>query len=219
MFTILPMKQYFTDKNSDSLILFFAGWACDEFEFQHLKSKCDVLILYDYQDLNFKFDFSKYSEINIFAFSAGVFVSSVVVPKLKIKSNRTIAISGNPYLFDEYFGLSKEMIKIFRSITEENAPEFARNYLVMTDEEFNSFESSKRTLESSIQELDSLFEIYKKEKDNIKDIFDTAVIGDFDPIFKATNQKEFYKSRLKIIKNARHNIFFRIKSFEDIFEI
>lgn len=49
-----------------------------------------------------------------------------------------------------------------------------------------------------------------------KDIYDKSVMSREDKIFDAAAQKEFYGSRLKIIKNARHNLFFRIKNYEQI---
>ena len=64
-----------------------------------LKSNSDVLILYDYTDLNLDFDFSKYKNFDLIAFSAGVFVASIMDFDFEI--NRKLAISGNPYLFDE----------------------------------------------------------------------------------------------------------------------
>jgi len=207
------MKQYYINKNSDKLILFFSGWGCDEFEFLHLESDSDVLILYEYFDTNLNFDFSKYKEINLLAFSAGVFMASIYPFDFKI--NKKIAISGNPYLFDEHYGLSSKMLETFRQINEENCDDFARNYLVKTDEEYNNFHPSKRTLESCNLELEALEKIYKENSKNIKDIFDRAYIGDDDPIFKLSAQKEFYKDRIIMMKNSRHNPFFRIKSYED----
>ena len=207
------MKQYYINKNSDKLILFFSGWGCDEYEFLHLESDSDVLILYEYFDTNLNFDFSKYKEINLLAFSAGVFMASIYPFDFKI--NKKIAISGNPYLFDEHYGLSSKMLEIFRQINEENCDDFARNYLVKTDEEYNNFHPSKRTLESCNLELEALEKIYKENSKNIKDIFDRAYIGDDDPIFKLSAQKEYYKERIIVMENSRHNPFFRIKSYED----
>ena len=140
------MKQHFTDNNSNKLILFFTGWGCDEYAFEHLSSECDVLIFYDYTDLNYNFDLSKYTEINLIAFSAGVFVGSVFKSDFEI--NKKLAISGNPYLFDNKLGLSDSILKIMSEITEENADEFVRNYLIKTDDDYKNFHFSKRTLES-----------------------------------------------------------------------
>ena len=211
------MKQYLLSKNSDSLLLFFAGWGCDEYEFEHLDSESDILILYEYNDLNLDFDFSKYKKVDLITFSAGVFVASVL--NFDFKINRKVAIDGNPYLFDEYFGLSKSMQEILYNITEDYAEVFARNYLVKTDEEYKNFHPSMRTLASCKHEFDSLRQIYNSNKSKIKDIFDFVIFGDSDPIFNVTAQKEFFKDRLRIVKNARHNPFFRIKKFEDVFDL
>ena len=81
------MNNYLVDNNSDKLLLFFAGWGCDEYEFEHLKSDSDVLILYNYTDLDLDFDFSKYKEINLLAFSAGVFVASIFDFKFELGKN------------------------------------------------------------------------------------------------------------------------------------
>lgn len=209
------MKQHFIQKNSDKLIIFFTGWGCDEFEFEHLESSSDVLLFYDYTDLNYNFDFSKYSEINLLSFSAGVFMGSVFRHDFKI--NKKIALSGNPYLFDEKLGLSKSVQNVLYNITEETQEKFVRDYLIFSDEEYKNFHHSKRTLESCREEFDALKAIYKSEKSNIKDEYDLAIIGKEDRIFNPESQKEYYKNRLNIIEKARHNLFFRIKSYEDIF--
>lgn len=211
------MKQYFINNNSDKLIIFFSGWGCDEYEFEHLKSESDVLIFYDYTDLSYDFDFSKYSQINMLSFSAGVFVGSLFKHDFKI--NKKIAISGNPYLFDENFGLAKSIQEVLCNITEENCDDFARNYLLKTDEEYKNFHNSRRTLESCDFEFEALKKLYKQEYNNIKDTYDMALIGAEDPIFNPENQKEYYGKRLKIVQNARHNMFFRVKTYEEIINL
>ncbi len=211
------MKKHYINNNSDKLLLFFTGWGCDESEFEHLNSDSDILILYDYTDLNLDFDFSKYQEVNLIAFSAGVFVASILDFDFGI--NKKIAISGNPYLFDPKYGLSEQMQDLLYNITEENADFFARNYLVKTEKEYKNFHPSKRTLESCKFEFEHLKQIYKENKDKIKDIFDIAVMGEEDRIFDVNAQKDFYESRLHIIKNSRHNQFFRIKSYIEILNL
>ena len=211
------MKKYLINKNSNKLLIFFTGWGCDEYEFEHLKSDSDVLLLYDYADLNLDFDFSNYKEFSLIAFSAGVFVASAM--NFDFEINNKIAISGNPHLFGEKLGLSKEIQDILYNITEKTADDFARNYLVKTDEEWKNFHHSKRTLESCRIEFDCLKELYKTNKHKIKDIYNKAIIGKEDKIFNVNVQKEFYGKRLNIIKNARHNLFFRIKNYEQIINL
>ena len=210
------MKKYLINKNSDNLLIFFTGWGCDEYEFEHLKTDIDVLLLYDYCNLNLDFDFSKYKKFNLISFSAGVFVSSVM--NFDFEIDKKIALSGNPYLFDEKLGLSKDIQEVLYNISEETADDFARNYLVKTEEEWKRFHHSKRSLISCRTEFESLKELYKKNKNNIKDIFDYALIGKEDKIFNVSAQKEFYKTRLQIVENARHNLFFKIRNYKDIFK-
>ena len=181
------MKQFFINKNSKKLIIFFTGWGCDEYEFKHLKTDCDVLIFYEYTDLDYNFDFSKYTEINMLSFSAGVFVGTVFENNLNIK--KRIAVGGNPYLFDEKYGLSEKIQKYLYNITEDECDECTRNYLIKTEEEYNNFHPSKRTLESCQIEFDALKTIYKQEFNNIKDLYDVALIGAEDPIFKMNHNK------------------------------
>ena len=187
------MKKYLINKYSDNLILFFTGWGCDEYEFNHLKSDSDILLLYDYSDLNLDFDFSKYNTFDLIAFSAGVFVASIM--NFDFSINKKIAISGNPYLFDESLGLSKKVQNILYNVDEKNANDFARNYLVKTNEEWKIFHHSKRTLESCKLEFNCLKELYISNKGKIKDIYDFAIFGKEDPIFNVSIQKEFYGSR------------------------
>ena len=208
------MKKYVINKNSDRLLIFFAGWGCDEYEFEHLNSESDVLILYNYSDLSIDFDFSKYKHFNLAAFSAGVFVASIC--KFYFNINKKVAISGNPYLFDENLGLSNKVQDILYNITEKTADDFAKNYLIKTDEEWEKFHHSKRDLKSCKDEFDSLKKIYNTEKQNIKDIYDFAIFGAEDKLFDITTQKEFFKNRVHLIKNARHNLFFRINTFDEL---
>ena len=208
------MQKYLIDKKSDNLLLFFTGWGCDEYEFEHLKTNSDVLILYNYSDLNFDFDFSKYKNINLIAFSAGVFIASITDYDFKI--NKKIAISGNPYIFDEKFGLSKNIQDVLCGITEKTADDFARNYLVKTETEYKNFHHSNRTLESCREEFNSLKKLYQTYSKKIRNIYDAALIGSDDKIFSISAQKEFYGKKLHIIENARHSLFFRINNYEQI---
>ncbi|MBR1618215.1 DUF452 family protein [bacterium] len=211
------MKYFLKNNNSSNLIIFFAGWGCDETEFSHMKSKSDILICYDYVDLELTFDFSKYKEKNLMAFSAGGFVASVM--NFDFEINKSVIISSNPLLFDEYFGLSGQMIEIFKNITEENCEDFRRKYLVATDKEFDAFIPPNRTLESCNFELDCLKKLYEQHKNQIKPIFDCAIIGSNDKIFNVEHQKEYYKEKLYIVEGLAHNMFYTFSNFEDFFEI
>ena len=44
----------------------------------------------------------------------------------------------------------------------------------------------------------------------------SALFGEDDPLFDIPVQRDYYGKRLKLINNARHNLFFRIKDYDQI---
>jgi biotin synthesis protein BioG len=214
------MRYFWHNNHSSDLIIFFTGWGCDENQFTNLQDKQDVLILYDYQDLSLDFDFNPYRHINVLAYSAGVFIASIMQKRLP-RVQQKVAICGTPYLFDETLGLSAATVKVFNNITLDNYLEFRRQYMVQTDEEYARYNElqSLRTLESCQSELESLQQLYHKHFTDINPIFDKAVAAENDIIFPLNRQKAFYHDKLRIIPQAKHHIFFRFNSFEDILNI
>ncbi|MBR1601544.1 MAG: DUF452 family protein [Alphaproteobacteria bacterium] len=198
-------------------MVFFAGWGCDENQFINLRDNKDVIILYDYQDLALHFDFSKYENIYVIAYSAGVFVASIFADRLP-NVRQKVALCGNPYLFDETLGISKETIQVFKNITLDNYLQFRRKYMVYSDEEYERYNKleSLRTIESCENELLALQKMYKEKKDNINPMFDKAIMAENDLIFDVQAQRDFYKDKLQVIKSAKHHIFFHFNSFEDM---
>ena len=212
------MQSFFKNNHSQNLILFFSGWGCDENQFANLHdTDDDILILFDYQDLNLEFDFTLYKTIDLIAYSAGVFVASILqksFPPLRQK----IAINGNPYLFDEKFGLSSQTINIFKSITLDNYLDFRRRYMVNSQEKYEKYNElqSLRSLESCQQELEALQKFYILYQKEILSDFDRAFMADHDPFFAFQAQQEFYGDKLRLISEAKHHVFFRFNSFRDI---
>ena len=218
--TRIKMRYSFYDHGSKDLIVFFAGWGCDDHQFTNLHDVKDVLILYDYQDLSLDFDFSPYAHIDIIAYSAGVFIASVMADELP-HVRQKVAVCGNPYLFDETLGISQATVQVFREITLDNYLEFRRKYMVFTDEEYEKYNrlQSLRTIESCASELEALQQMYVTKKFKINPVFTKALVAENDLIFKLSAQQKFYQNKLRIIKNAKHHIFFRFDSFEDMLNL
>lgn len=211
------MRYFYQNNKSNELIVFFAGWGCDENQFTNLQDKKDVLILYDYQDLTLDFDFSGYKQIEVIAYSAGVFVASIMADKIPNVKKR-VAVCGNPYVLDENLGISARTLKWFKAINLDNYLEFRREYMVSTDEEYKRYNAmqSLRTIESCQKELESLENLYQTHKDKINPHFDKALMAEDDVLFKLAAQKEFYQERLRVIPRAKHHVFFHFTSFEEI---
>ena len=213
------MQYFYQNHNSQNLIVFFAGWGCDYNQFTNLHDEKDILILYDYQSLELDFNFTKYINIDVIAYSAGVFIASVLQNKIP-NIRKSIAVCGNPYLFDETLGISSEIMQVFKSITLDNYLDFRKKYMVFSEEEYilyNKLESL-RSIESCENELECLQKLYAMHKEQINPDFDKAIMAENDFIFNLEAQKKFYKDKLRIIKNARHHIFFKFNSFEEILD-
>ncbi len=214
------MQYFFQKHNSADLIIFFAGWGCDYNQFVNLHDDKNILILYDYQNLELDFDFGKYQNIDIIAYSAGVFVSCLLFDKIP-NIRKRIALCGNPYLFDEHLGLSAKSIQVMKDINLDNYLEFRKKYMVASDEEYVKYNQlqSLRSIESCQSELEYLQKLYLENKHKISSEFDKAIVAENDLLFNLEAQKDFYKEKLSIIKNAKHHIFFRFNSFEEITKI
>lgn len=213
------MQYCLWDNHAEDLIVFFAGWGCDYNQFVNLYDRKNVLILYDYQNLRLDFDFSAYKNIDVLAYSAGVFVAAVLSDKIPgIK--RKVALCGNPYLFDEKLGLSAATVAALKAITLDNYLEFRRKYMVYSEDEYEKYNElqSLRTIESCQSELESLQKMYQQSADTIRPRFDKAIIAENDLLFNPAAQKEFYQEKLRIIPHARHHVFFKFTSFADILD-
>jgi len=211
------MQYFFQNHNARELIIFFAGWGCDYNQFANLQDRKDVLILCDYQDWSLDFDFSKYDDIYVIAYSAGVFVASVMADKIP-NVRKKVALCGNPYLFDERLGISANTIRILKNITLDNYLDFRRRYMVFSDDEYVKYNRLEcvRTIESCANELTALQQAYSQKKTQINPEFDQAYAAENDLIFNLAAQKDFYQDKLTVIPHARHHIFFRFGSFEEI---
>ncbi len=209
------MNQVLIDNKSDKLIVFLNGWGMDERPFSPLKSSSDVLFLSDYSDLSIDFDFSQYKNITLIAFSCGVFMASYlkeVLPKFDFK----IAINGTIRLFDETYGISKEISKVFENISIENCLEFRKTKLLKTKAELQTFNKYQphRSLESSRLEFEKLKE-YSCKNTNPEYDYDKIISSKKDKIIPFKMQNEFWKNKVKPIE-AAHFPFYNFKSFEEI---
>ena len=61
--------------NSKDLMIFLLGWGMDYLPMVPVVGERNVLFVYDYTDLKLEFDFSKYKNFTLAAFSCGVFMA------------------------------------------------------------------------------------------------------------------------------------------------
>mgnify|MGYP004627497003 CR=1 FL=1 len=211
------MKTKLIENNSTDLVIFLAGWGCDDVQFKNITCTKNLLLCWDYFDLEFDFNFSSYKQIDLIAYSAGVFVSGLIQGKLP-KLNSKIAINGNVKIFDEYFGISKFALGFMHNLNLDNYMDFRRKFLVNSEEELKDFNknSSVRTFESCENELKALQNYYAKYKPTFK--YDVAILSENDKVFVPNHQKEYYKNKYVELKNNAHNVFYTFKSFDSIID-
>ena len=205
------MKTFFIDNNSDEIILFFLGWGMDERPVLPLKSKKDILYIYDYSNLDFDFDYSQYKKVYVISFSAGVSVAAYLnLPNI----NYSVAINGTYEVCNPEFGLGDDMVKVFESISLTNYLDFRRDYLVNTEEEFDKFNihAPIRTLKSSMDELKALKTYDFK---NMQFSYDKVLISKEDKILTFDKQQKFWGDKLTKI-NGGHFAFYNFKTLDEL---
>lgn len=217
------MKQYFVNNHSDTLVLFFCGWGMDEKPFKPLKTKYDLLLLYNYSELSLDFDFSKYKDIHLISYSYGVFVGAMLgknIPLQKLKSKT--AINGTLKPIDNNYGIPDKIFDItLNNMTLETAIKF-RERLFNNKEHFHVFNKNlpNRELEDSLNELAQLKNYFKNDVDYD---YDKVYIAAEDKIIPTKNQKKYWMTlknhqNIKIIQGG-HFPFYNYEYIEDLMEL
>ena len=209
--------QYFwlNKKENKKLIVFFNGWGMNETPVQHLAyNDFDVLILYDYRNLNFdlsQFDFSSYSEKYLVCWSMGVYVSNLFKKDLK-DFDKKIAINGTSKIIDDNFGIPTRIYKVtIKFFNEDSCDKFIKNM-------FNGGKLNPNvTIEKTLEELkEELISIQNVALDDALD-FDYAIISSDDKIIPTKNQINFWQNKTKIKQiSSTHYPFENFKNWSEL---
>ncbi|EBF5695345.1 DUF452 family protein, partial [Campylobacter jejuni] len=172
----MKISNLIQNENSQELILVFGGLASHPSHFAHLKSDKNVVLVYDYENLDFKFDLKSFSKITLIAFSMGVCVASRVLKDIEF--SQKIAINGTPFGIDKLKGIHPaifaKQIKKFdltafkKSLFKERKNE-AKNFIFKDEKDLKT-------------ELEKLFEFASKEC-NENFIWDKIYSSNNDEIF------------------------------------
>ncbi len=188
------MQHYWLNRSgNDKLILFFAGWGFDENPFKFLNcGEYDVLMFYDYNDLQF-IDIPDYKEINLIAWSMGVFVASLLREKLP-PLNKKIAVNGTLFPVHDEWGIP---VKIFElTLKHAQAGLQGKFYKNVFGTNFEQYAQNPvaRTIENRVDELNSLYELIKNSPsvEASKTFYDLVIVSDDDKIIPTNNQLAFW---------------------------
>lgn len=211
------MQYFWIEKKEENknLIVFFNGWAMNESPVKHLKTEdCDVLVLYDYRDLNFnfnQFDFSKYNKKHLICWSMGVYAANLFYKDLVNFDSKT-AINGTTHIINNDFGIPEKIYKVtVKFLNEDSCDKFISNM-------FNKGKLNPNiTITRSLDELkDELISIQKIElKEELK--FNKAIISNDDRIVPTKNQLNFWQDKAQIKQiEGTHCIFENYESWKEL---
>ncbi|KAA6226477.1 MULTISPECIES: pimeloyl-ACP methyl esterase BioG family protein [unclassified Campylobacter] len=203
------MKTQFLhlNKNSKELIIFFAGFASKPCHYQHLSSKKNVLMVYDYKDLTLpKLDIKNYDKISLIAFSMGVCVATHFLSNLSF--NKKIAINGTN------FGIHKE-----KGIPPTLFLKTIKNLKI---DDFKIFLFGKHLSKTNSFEFNSEIELKKELKSLYDYILNTKEVNfSWDKIYASKGDLIFPNTALLasfqecIFVNEPHFLFFYFDSWDE----
>lgn len=212
--------HWLNKQNNSKLIIFFAGWSFDENPFKFLACEnFDVLIVYDYSTIDENIEkFTSYKEINLIAWSMGVFVAYLLKDKLP-KFNKKIAINGTPFPVNDEFGISvKPFLLTLRHARTGLEGKFYQN-IFDTKEEFEKYStmSVNRSIENRETELKSLYDKIQSVEINYNRFYDKALISSRDKIIPTKNQINFWQNNAEIeMLESGHFPYYNFKSWNEI---
>ena len=212
--------HWLNKQNNDKLIIFFAGWSFDEKSFKFLSCEnFDVLMFYDYSTIDkIVEDFSSYKEINLIAWSMGVFVAYLLKDKLP-KFNKKIAINGTPLPVNDEYGIpTKPFLLTLRHAKTGLEGKFYQNIFYKPEEYERYLETPvTRSIENRENELKSLYNRIKSCEINYTHFYDKALVSNFDKIIPTKNQINFWQNNADIeALESGHFPYYNFKSWNEI---
>ncbi|EFM89881.1 Uncharacterized protein conserved in bacteria [Actinobacillus pleuropneumoniae] len=218
------MKTKLISNQQANLIIYFAGWGTPASVVSHLAlpNGYDLLICYDYQDLNFPaFDFSRYQTVRLVAWSMGVWVAEKVLPEINLAS--ATAINGTLFPKHDLWGIPLQIFDgTLQTLNAENRLKFERRmcgdkqllnvYLALPEQ---------RSLAEIHHELEVLNTAIEANLVTPKLHWTNVIIGEKDRIFSAQNQLAFWqdkKVRMTHLSKGEHYLWQHFSEWEQLWQ-
>ena len=202
------MKYKWLNINQNNkVIVFFNGWGMDESVVHYLDfSDYDVLMFYDYNNLDTNFDFNsldKYKNKSLIAWSMGVMVATL----FNQKYTSATAINGTLKPIDNKFGIPQRIYDLtIKGFNEKGAQRFIKS---MFNENIKLPQIS-RDIENQKSELSAL----KNYTANSNFKYNRIILSDNDKIIPTKNQIAFWEIEPNI--SSGHCPFMLFKKWEEL---
>jgi len=187
------MKGVWLEKNNAQRCIFFmAGWGMDEKPFRCLAGKdYDLYLCYDYRTLELpeKKLFADYSQLELVAWSMGVWVAAALFPARDSWFSHTTAMGGTLFPLDKERGIPEAVFEAtLQRMDKARLEDF---YCSMFE---SPLQAASFLAHSPARSQDSLVEELRSLKENIaqtgpvEDIYERRIITVRDRIFPARHQ-------------------------------
>ncbi len=219
------MRLNHINHDKTRLLLFFGGFNTDYNCFEQFDTKTsDILFVNDYSNMDFEelryFDFSFYTEINLIAYSYGVWaLNQAYLARALPEINKSIAICGTFYPVHSEFGINPKVFNIMlNALSLQTMANFEKNMLANCAG--GEFKKADRTLENLRQELINIKASAVQNLDEDGFEFDTVITTKNDKIFPYKAQEAFWANhRHKIALNTGHFPFFEFETLDKILDL
>lgn len=205
------MKTLLINKKGRHLIVYFAGWGTPPSLVKHLQipHDSDLLICYDYDDLNCLFDFSSYQSIRIIAWSMGVWVAERIMHQQTLLSATAINGSGLPC--HPKYGIPPHVFQGTLTNLSSQTRQYFERRMCGDKTTLSSYLQSPdyRTFDNIHNELHSLSQAITNDSRTDLIIWTHAFISQQDNIFPPSNLQQYWKSRCPIINFPHHHLLFQ----------
>lgn len=214
-----------TERKKDRLLLVFSGWSASPELFHHLKivEEREVWICYDYRDLNFPEDISRFEDIQIIAWSFGVWITEKTLPVFSSPVVTTaVAINGTPFPIHDLLGIPEAVFKgTLENLSEDGIRKFNRR-MCGNKEILQYYETIRRRpveeIKKELYHLDAFY-THTAPVEAGSSFWTQAIISTADRIFPVGNLKRYWESRCPVrYIEAPHYPFYKWKQWEEIWK-
>ena len=169
------------------------------------------------------FDFTPYTEINLIAYSYGVWAANEAYKTHSLpKINKSVGISGTYYPVDVEYGINPKVFNIMlNAMSLETIARFEYNMLENCPG--GEIKKAQRTIENLKNELINIKKYSTQPSFEDEFEFETMILTKEDKIFPYRSQENFFNSRdwkntHKVILNTGHFPFFEFKTLDNILQ-
>lgn len=212
----MKIKKIVNNRNP-KLLLCFAGWSASPETFAHLEAEDDqdVWVCYDYRDLSFGEDPGRYRQIDLMAWSLGVWVAAKTVAGIPLHS--ATAVNGTELPVDDTFGIPSDIfLGTLRNVTDDGMSRFNRRMCGSRELLEMYRQLPARPVNKLQEELQSLYAGITQSR-SPEMHWTKAIISTRDKIFPVNNQRSYWQGRCPAGEtDAPHYPFYLWKRWKEI---